>query len=356
MARRRTKETELDGLIGTSPAMRKVYALIRKAAKVDLSVLITGETGTGKTVTARLVHDLSARNSAPFVHVNTGTLPAELIPSRIFGHVKGAFTGATHAQLGGFEEANGGTLFLDEVSTMDEHAQATFLRVLDTGAFRRIGGKRDITVDVRVVAATNEDLQQAVREGRFRADLLYRLQVFVINMPPLRACKSDLPLVLTRFLEGFRKEFGIDVKDVSDDAMKLLHAYDWPGNVRELKNVIISAAVITGAHDITPAELPERLRSSARADSGPPRNMAPLQISPPPSTSPDGPADDSDDSPTAPLTEGVFIPVGTRLADAEMAIILKTLRACDDNKTKAAQQLGISRKTLYDKLAKRKLT
>ena len=348
MTNRHPKETRLGELVGATAAMRKAFVRIRKAAKVDMPVLITGETGTGKTVAARLVHDLSARKQGPFVAVNAGALPTELIPSRIFGHVRGAFTGATQRQIGGFEEASGGTLFLDEVSTMDEHAQAAFLRVLDTGIFRRIGGKRDIRVDVRVIAATNENLRRAVKEGRFREDLLYRLQVLTINLPPLRAHRTDLSVLVDHFLESFREEFGIKVRDVSHEALALLKAYDWPGNVRELKNVVICGAVMSGEHDITPAALPERITSLS--------GTGPVALHPGPRSALASTADNgatvSQGQSAGPFTDGVFIPAGTRLDQAEMAIILKTLQACDDNKTRTAQVLGISRKTLYDKLAR----
>lgn len=339
-------------IVGASARMRKVYASIRKAARVDMPVLIVGETGTGKDLVAREIHQRSHRKEGPFVVANMGALPAELIASELFGHVKGAFTGALQTKIGRFQEAQGGTLFLDEITTMDERVQVALLRVLERGRFRRVGGKRDTTSDARVLAASNVDPRHAVHVGLFREDLLHRLEVLRISLPPLRSRKSDIRLLCHYFLGNVTKGFDIDVKGISRNALHALRSYPWPGNVRELKNVIAQAAVTAQSGQIEAEHLPPRV-STPTADQVQGRGQSEravlddshMLVPSVPARGrvfPGGPAG---------VQGGVFIPVGTPLADAEKRYVLRVLEACANNKTRAAELLGISRRTLYNKLS-----
>ena len=239
------KTRQLPGhLVGDSPAMRAVFAHAEPVAATDSTVLLTGETGTGKSVVARMIHDLSPRHGKLFVNVNCAALPGELVESELFGHEKGAFTGATAQRKGRFELADGGTLFLDEVGELSAGAQAKLLRVLQDQEFERVGGTQTLKVDVRLVAATNRDLAQMVQEGRFRADLYYRLNVFPIRLPSLSERPTDIPLLARHFLERFAKKMGKSVHDLSPQAREQLLAYAWPGNIRELQNVIERATIL----------------------------------------------------------------------------------------------------------------
>lgn len=327
-------------LIGASAAMQRVFGMIEKAARYDIPVLIVGETGTGKELVAREIHTRSHRSAGPFVAVNTGALNNELIASELFGHNKGSFTGAIANKKGHYEEADGGTLFLDEVATMEERMQVALLRILETGAFRPIGAKRDRTADVRLIAATNEELERAVTAGRFRDDLLHRFQVFRINLPPLRDHIEDIPALVCHFLGTCRMEFDFDVTEVDDETIGCLRAYDWPGNVRELKNVIAQACLMAEDGRLAPEHLPPRIARCARSAGA---DQARVSDEPPTDGAPHAANADPD---------GVFVPMGLSLDDVQKTYILRTLTRCANNKTQAAKVLGVSRKTLYDKLVR----
>ena len=233
------------GMVGQSKALKKIQSLGQSVAHTDSTVLITGETGTGKELLARYIHDLSPRRHRSFVAINCAGLPAGLVESELFGHERGAFTGADELKLGRFELANGGTLFLDEIGEMPQSAQAKLLRVLQDGQVDRIGGKESIPVDVRIISATNSDLQGAVADNRFRTDLFYRLHVFPIALPPLRDRPTDIPLLAQYFLERFCAKFNLPCKQIGPDSVERLMQYSWPGNVREVQNVIQRAAILS---------------------------------------------------------------------------------------------------------------
>ena len=348
-------------LVGGSPQMAKVYAMIEKAARVDVPVLIAGETGTGKELAAREIHARGKRKDAPFIAVNTGVLSTELVASELFGHAKGSFTGAIENRTGRFAEADGGTLFLDEIATMEEGVQVAFLRVLEQGVFRPVGGKQNKQADVRLIAATNVDLRHAVDSGAFREDLVHRLQVFFIMLPALREHMADLSMLTHHFLELTRNELGMEVDAISEDAMEVLEQYSWPGNIRELKNAIAQAAVMCETGIIEPRHLPTRIMRSpgdgqarredafeydlepaAGFEPAPEVGEAALITSLPPAAPEVG----------AEVRDGVFIPLGSSLDEVQKAYVLKTLSFCSNNKTHAARMLGVSRKTLYDRLTR----
>jgi DNA-binding NtrC family response regulator len=302
-------------LVGASEPMREVYGLIRQVAVTDASILITGESGTGKELVARTIHELSARATGPFVAINAAAIPEDLMESEIFGHEKGSFTGATGMRRGCFEEADRGTLFLDEIAEMPVALQPKLLRVLEDGRVRRVGGSREIQCNVRVLAATNRSPQEAMREGRLREDLYYRLGVFTVDLPPLRQRRSDMPLLVQHFVGEFGSKHGSPARGTSADAMKIMEQYPWPGNVRELRNVVERAVVLTHDEWIEPAHLPPYLRQPG---GGAPGDYA--------------------------------FPPGSTLAEAEKALILRTLEETGHNKAEAARRLGIAARTIYNKL------
>jgi len=304
-------------LIGSSPGMRRVYRTIEQAAPTTASVLIWGESGTGKELVAQTVHQLSPRAMAPFVPINCAAIPETLLESEIFGHEKGAFTGATDRRQGCFELADRGTLFLDEIAEMTPATQVKLLRVLQERTFRRLGGRQEQTVDVRIIAATNMDPQDAVQKGKLREDLFYRLNVFNIPLPPLRERREDLPLLVQSFLGDFNARNGKSVAAVNQEAMRVLEQYHWPGNVRELRNVIERATILTEGQFIEPRHLPSALVEAGKT--------VPVVLS---------------------LTPGVTV------EEAESRLIQLTLEHTRDNKTRAAEILGISLKTLHNKLNK----
>ena len=321
--RRQLKDTRGVGrLIGNSKAMQDVYQFVEMAGPTSAPVLISGESGTGKELVARTIHDLSPRRKASFVPVNCSAIPETLLESELFGHEKGAFTGALDRRAGYFELADKGTIFLDEIAEMTPALQAKYLRVLQEGRVRRLGGKGELQVDVRIVAATNKDPLDAVKTGVFREDLYYRLNVFSIHMPPLRQRKEDIPLLVDAFIEEFNGKYGRDVKGADDAALQVLGQWRWPGNVRELRNTIERAVVASPDELITPDQLALTPPSKAPAE--------------------DVPA--SDDT--------VVVPVGTKLDDAERDLLLRTLARLGGNKTRAADVLGITPKTLRNKLAR----
>jgi len=330
--------------------MHAVYSLVRKAARTDVPVLIVGETGTGKDLLAREIHERSSRQHGPFVAVNMGAVSSELIASEIFGHVKGAFTGAAASKRGRFEEAHGGTLFLDEITTMDERAQVILLRVLETGQFRRVGGGHDYSPDVRLLAAMNIAPRTAVLRGLLREDLFHRLEVLRVSLPPLRRRKPDISPLATHFLRAFQGEYGSQVDGISKEAIALLQAFRWPGNVRELKNVIAQAAVMAESGLIREEHLPDRLRESTHAASGPGATSEGLAG---PGAMAAARGHGERGGPAAfPPVDGVFLPVGISMDEARRAFVLKTLASCGNNKSRTAQTLGISRKALYQWLGR----
>lgn len=258
----------VDTIIGESPAIRKVLELIRHVADTDATVLITGESGTGKELIARAIHANSGRRYQPIVAVNCGAVPENLLESELFGHERGAFTGAEHGRKGRIEMADGGTLFLDEIGEIPPRMQVDLLRVLEEKSFTRIGGSGQIDADFRLVCATNKDLERAVREGRFREDFYYRVNVFTIEAPPLRDRRSDIPLLAEHFLRRFERQMDRKITSISPEAMELLMRHGWPGNVRELCNAIERAMVIGTPPAITPDALPMRTSTGGDADTG----------------------------------------------------------------------------------------
>jgi len=319
-----TLPIEFEGIIATSLPMGVVIRRIIEAAAVDIPVLITGETGTGKDLVAAAVHKRSARNGKPFIAVNMGATARELIASEIFGHDRGAYTGAHESVPGIFEQADGGTVFLDEIATMDEKTQVALLRVLEEKSFRRVGGTKCIDVDVRIIAATNEDLERNIRDKRFREDLFYRLNVFHIGVPPLRDRPGAVTVLTDHFLSHYAGVYGKDVERVSPETYRLLRRYPWPGNVRELKNVIQTAVLMLEGKELMPELIPQRIRDAA-------------------STAADtaGPA--------------CSIRVGATLDSVEKEMICMTLAHVQGNKKLAASILGISRRALYNKLRRHHL-
>ena len=249
----------LSRMIGANAAMKKLFALVAKVAPADTTVLIHGESGTGKELVARAIHLEGPRSSRPFVPVNCGAIPAELLESELFGHEKGAFTHAIRTRIGRFEQADGGTVFLDEISEMSPVLQVKLLRVLQEREFERVGGMQTIRSNFRVLAATNRDLEDEVRQGRFREDLYYRLNVIPIAVPPLRERQSDIPLMVRHFIE----RQGAAVRGITDEAMGYLVRYRWPGNVRELENIIERMVILAAGEEITVDDLPEKIRDGA---------------------------------------------------------------------------------------------
>jgi transcriptional regulator with PAS, ATPase and Fis domain len=307
-------------MIGSSPQMRKVYQVIEQASPTSASVLIWGESGTGKELVAQTIHQLSPRAQMPFVPINCAAIPETLLESEIFGHEKGAFTGAVDRRAGCFELADHGTLFLDEIAEMTPATQVKLLRVLQERKFRRLGGRSEETVDVRVIAATNVNPGDAVRSGKLREDLYYRLNVFAIELPPLRQRKEDLPLLVQSFLADFNARNNKQVSALDPAAMRILEQYNWPGNVRELRNVIERAVILSSGEFIDQKQLPPLVTESPDVV-----------------------------KPTLSLTPG------TTVEEAETRLILMTLEHTRDNKTRAAEILGISLKTLHNKLNKLRL-
>ena len=305
--------------IGNSPEMRKVYQLIEQAAPTSASILVMGESGTGKELVAQTIHQLSPRGLFPFVAINCAAIPETLLESEIFGHERGAFTGAAERRQGCFELADRGTLFLDEIGEMTPATQVKLLRVLQERRFRRLGARTELSVDVRVIAATNIDPHEAVRQGRLREDLFYRLNVFAVRLPPLRERKEDLPLLVQAFVNEFAARNQKAIVGVGPAAMRIIERHDWPGNVRELRNAIERATIVSPGPLIEPAHLPQEVTESAQA------------------------------WPVPSAAEGSLTP-GMTVEDAERRLIQMTLEHTNDNKTRAAEILGISLKTLHNKL------
>ncbi|HOS63101.1 MAG TPA: sigma-54 dependent transcriptional regulator [Myxococcota bacterium] len=301
-------------LIGTSAAMRRVLDVISQVAPASTTILIQGESGTGKELVARSIHRQSNRSQGPFVAINCAAIPATLIESELFGHERGAFTGAFSRREGRFKLADGGTLFLDEIADLDPFMQAKLLRVLQEGEYQRLGGSQTLKVDVRVLASTNKPLLEQVKAGAFREDLFYRLNVIAIQMPPLRERMEDVALLAQHFLAKFADKNRKDIRTISRDAMELLMMHDWPGNVRELENTLEHAVVLSRGDTIRAEDLPDLVASDTTAK------------------------------------QYMTIQLGTPLEDIEQQVIQQTLRFTKGNKRLAAQLLGIATRTVYRKV------
>lgn len=302
-----------DRIIGKSQKMVELMDTVSQVAPTKASVLITGESGVGKELVADAIHELSNRSKGPFIKVHCAALTASLLESELFGHEKGSFTGAVKEKKGRFELADGGTIFLDEIGEIDAQTQVKLLRVLQERQFERVGGEKSITVDVRIVCATNRDLPKEIEKGNFREDLYYRLNVVHLDVPPLRERKDDIPLLMTSFLQQFNSENGRSIEAFSNQAKRALLGYEWPGNIRELRNCIESAVVFARTSVIEVEDLPVHIGKAQNASS-------------------------------------ISLEVGITLAEAEKQLIISTLASCAGNKTKAAEVLGIGRKTLHRKL------
>lgn len=301
-------------LHGTTTSMQELFQQMDVASPSDASVLISGASGTGKELVARTIHDLSPRRHKPFVPINCSAIPATLLESELFGHERGAFTGATKTKEGCFELADGGTLFLDEIATMALDLQTKILRVLENGRFRRVGGKQELQIDVRLIAASNVKFEEAIQDGLFREDLFYRLNVFQLLLPSLRERLGDLPLLAQHFVDEMARKNKKEVRGVHPDAMNALKNYAWPGNVRELKNTIERAVIVARSKTISLTDLPVLIQQQPAT--GPTLSFA----------------------------------IGTSLDDVERMTILRTLDTTGGNKTEAAKVLGVSLKTLHNKL------
>ena len=308
-------ESGFGNFIGTSKVMREVFEMIESVASRDVCVMITGESGTGKELAARNIHRLSRRESKPFVAINAAAFPESLIESELFGHERGAFTGAVGMRQGCFEQANGGTLLIDEIAEMPISLQPKLLRVLADGRVRRLGGNQEFEFDVRVIAATNREPLKAIEEGKLRDDLYYRLNVVPLALPALRDRREDIPLLVQHFISDFNRKHQLSIEGATDEAMALLKSYPWPGNVRELKNIIERSVVLTKGEWIEENNLPPYIRN--------------------PELRPD---------------KLIFAVGETTVADAERELILKTLEHASNKKAEAARQLGVDVKTIYNKL------
>ena len=306
--------TRFDQMVGESEPMQRVYSLVEMVADSDVTVLLTGESGTGKELISRAIHHKSPRADGPFITMNCGALPDNLFESELFGYEKGAFTGAMATKMGRFELADGGTLLLDEVGELSLKSQVDFLRVLETKEFRRLGGTKLLKVDTRIIAATNRNLEEAVKQGDFREDLYYRLNVVPIRLPPLRERRDDIPLLAERFLSEFSAQHRRQPKDVSRDAMRLLRIYAWPGNIRQLRNLMERLVITVKDVDIQPEHLPEEIQVS------------------------------KEDART------MVVALGSSLKEIERETIRRTLAEVTNHREKAAKLLGISLRALQYKI------
>ncbi len=329
----------IDGLIGDGPAMQQVYTITRRAAPSHATVLLTGETGTGKELIARALHELSPRATGPFVRVNCGALSESLLESELFGHIKGAFTSAHTSRTGRFEAAHGGTIFLDEINSVSYQLQVKLLRVLQEHEFERVGDTRTIQVDCRVIAATNVDLVNEIRDGRFREDLYYRLNVIPINLPPLRERPEDIDKLVNFFVERSATPDGAPARPFTRAALDVLRSYHWPGNVRELQNYVERAQVLSTRPSIDVDDLPDHVRGV-------------------PSPGPVRPATGTLESLCTELVSRTIAELGLEAGDlyagvvsrVEREVILQVLRHCQGVQTRTAARLGINRNTLHKKI------
>jgi DNA-binding NtrC family response regulator len=307
---------QMSNIVGESPAMREVLEVVRQVAPAPTTVLLQGESGTGKELIAKLIHQLSPRAKQPMVTVHCGALPPTLLESELFGHEKGAFTGAYERRIGRFEQAQGGTLFLDEIGEIDASTQIKLLRFLGERTFERVGSNKTLTADVRLVAATNKNLEKLVKAGSFREDLFFRICVVPINLPPLRERPEDIPLLAQAFLKEFAVENHKSVAGLTNEVQGLLLTYSWPGNVRELRTAIEHAVVLCRGDRITPRDLPPAVRNGSSAATAKP----------------------------------ALAPTGLTVKEAEKELIVRALRQTNGNRTLAAKKLGMSRRTLHRKL------
>lgn len=306
-------KASFESIIGKSTEMQRIFQMVRKAADAKASVLITGESGTGKELIANALHNLSPRKNNPFIKVHCAALSETLLESELFGHEKGAFTGAASRKRGRFELANTGSIFLDEIGEINQNVQIKILRVLQDKRFERVGGEETLEVDVRVIAATNRNLAEEIAQGRFREDLFYRLNVVHIQVPPLRDRKDDIPLMLNAFLDEFNRENNKSITGFDSRSRSALYKYDWPGNIRQLRNCVESAVVMCSGNEITLEDLPPTVRGAAESNV-------------------------------------IQVPMGITMAEAEKIIIQQNLASNQGNKSKTADILGIGRKTLHRKL------
>ena len=316
------KRSKCHNLVGSDPKMQKIYSMIQAVRDTDTTILLKGESGTGKGMVAQAIHYSDpARKEGPCVEVSCGAIPRELLESELFGHVKGAFTGAIRDRMGRFELANGGTILLDEIDSLPSYLQVKLLRVLQQKVFERVGDTKTLRVDVRIIASTNRDLEEEIRRGNFREDLFYRLNVITIEVPPLRQRKGDIPLLVDHFLKTFNEKMPRRIKEVSQEAMKLLTSYDWPGNVRELENLLERSCVLTQGETVTVESFPDTFSARTPA-SGSSSNGGSLK---------------------------------EVLREPEKKIIVGALEQVSWNRKKAASLLNINRTTLYNKMRKYEL-
>lgn len=315
-------------LLGKSPSMARIFHVIEQVAPTNSTVLITGETGTGKDQVAREIHAQSRRGNKPLVKVDCASLPESLLESELFGHVKGSFTGAIKDRKGRFELADDATIFLDEIGEMSSSAQQRLLRILQDSELERVGSSNTIRVDVRVIAATNKELQERILQNKFREDLYYRLRVVQIQIPPLRERKEDIPIMAQSFLKRYSDETGKELREFSSEVMEIFFTYSWPGNVRELQHAVEHAAIFAKGSQVTVKDLPQEILSGG---------YTPVKVDiPQPQTN----------------KNQIVITVGSTLEDAELEIIRKTLERAGGNKEEAARILGLSRSSLYRRLPK----
>jgi len=313
-------------IIGHSAKMQGIFTLVEKVADSDSTIIINGESGTGKGLIARAIHKNSNRKNKPFITINCGAIPENLLESELFGHVRGAFTGATSSKPGKFELAERGSIFLDEIGDMSANLQVKILRVLEEREFEQVGGSKTMKADVRIIAATHRDLEKLVQEGSFREDLFYRINVIPIEIPPLKGRKTDIPLLISHFLREFNLKNGKDVKGVTNDAMIIIKEHSWPGNVRELKNMVERLVVLKGEGDIDPLDLPDKLRRKG-GHSGLPS----MEIS----------------------EDGINL--NTAVTEFEKALILESLKKTNWVKNQAAKLLRLNRTTLVEKIKRHHL-
>jgi DNA-binding NtrC family response regulator len=324
----------LGDLVGRSASMMQIYDLIRQVAPTKASVLITGESGTGKELVARALHDNSRRSQGPYVALNCAAMPETLMESELFGHEKGAFTGAVERRIGALESAGGGTLFLDEIGEMPMPMQAKLLRVLEDFHFRRLGSRVEQTADVRIIAATNRDPLKAIQDGKLREDVYYRLNVFHIEIPPLRDRKDDIPIIVEAMIHNLNRKHDTRVTDASPEFLAALNENNWEGNVRELRNVVERAVILAAAGTLRPPHVPYGIRPLAAAE----------------------PVAEPVQPPASPEPGTVMLRLGTTIDEAERVLIEATLTHAGGNKTRAASILGITTKTLHTKLRQYQLT
>ena len=313
-------------IIGQSRKMREVFDLVQKVADCDSTILLNGETGTGKGMVARAIHQKSKRKNKPFISINCGAIPENLLESELFGHVRGAFTGATCSKQGKFELADSGTILLDEIGDMSSDLQVKVLKVLEEGEFEQVGGAKTIKVDVRIVAATHRDLSDEVQKGNFREDLYYRLYVIPLMLPSLRDRKSDIPFLISHFLEQFNQKNDRSVQEITEEVLDMMMGYSWPGNVRELKNMMERLVVLKGAGEISAQDLPSEIKSTHKYE---------------PSTT----IEISD--------EGICL--NSAVTEFEKALILQSLEKTKWVKNKAAKLLHLNRTTLVEKIKRHQL-